>query len=145
MYRLQGATHFIFYNHTVGPDVESILNRYIELGIVSTLTWNLPLNSKKDIRTEAIFTAINDCNMRAAWLFEYLGQYEFFFKRYVHLTNKILNQDKKCDKHLTTLELILNQICFLKTREKLDTECTLDLVMLFVSKKLSINWKMSNE
>jgi len=72
MYQLQGATHFIFYNHTVGPDVESILNRYQELGIVSTLTWNLPLNSKKDIRTEAIFTAINDCNMRAAWLFEYL-------------------------------------------------------------------------
>ena len=28
MYQLQGATHFIFYNHTVGPDVESILNRY---------------------------------------------------------------------------------------------------------------------
>ena len=77
MYRLQGATHFIFYNHTVGPDVESILNRYQELGIVSTLTWNLPLNSKKDIRTEAIFTAINDCNMRAVSLFEYLGQYEF--------------------------------------------------------------------
>ena len=82
MYRLQGATHFIFYNHTVGPDVESILNRYQELGIVSTLTWNLPLNSKKDIRTEAIFTAINDCNMRAAWLFEYLGEYEFGKTRY---------------------------------------------------------------
>ena len=82
MYRLQGATHFIFYNHTVGPDVELILNRYQELGIVSTLTWNLPLNSKKDIRTEAIFTAINDCNMRAAWLFEYLGEYEFGKTRY---------------------------------------------------------------
>ena len=78
MYRLQGATHFIFYNHTVGPDVESILNRYKELGIVSTLSWDLPLKSKKDIRTEAIFTAINDCNMRAAWLFKYLGEYEFF-------------------------------------------------------------------
>ena len=74
MHRLQGASHFIFYNHTVGPDVELILNRYQELGIVSLLQWNLPLSSKKDIRTEAIFTAINDCNMRAAGRFEFLGQ-----------------------------------------------------------------------
>ena len=75
MYRLQGASHFIFYNHTVGPDVESILTRYKEIGLATLLTWNLPLLSKKDIRTEAIFTAINDCNMRAAGRFEYLGQY----------------------------------------------------------------------
>ena len=73
MYRIHGATHFIFYNHTVGPDVQLILAHYKKLGLATLLTWNLPLASQKDIRTEAIFTAINDCNMRAAWQYEYLG------------------------------------------------------------------------
>lgn len=73
MYRLQGAKHFIFYNHTVGPDVQSLLIHYQNLGLVTVLNWNLPLVSKKDIRTEAIFTAINDCNLRAIGKFHYLA------------------------------------------------------------------------
>ena len=77
MYRLQGASHFIFYNHTVGPDVQLILAHYKKLGLATLLTWNLPLASQKEIRTEAIFTAINDCNMRAAWQYEYLGWYPY--------------------------------------------------------------------
>ena len=77
MYRIHGATHFIFYNHTVGPDVQLILAHYKKLGLATLLTWNLPLASQKDIRTEAIFTAINDCNMRAAWQYEYLGWYPY--------------------------------------------------------------------
>ena len=70
MYRIQGAEHFIFYNHTLGPDVEKAIKYYIKLGIVSLLNWNLPLRSQKDIRTEAMFTAINDCNLRAVNRFE---------------------------------------------------------------------------
>ena len=77
MYRIHGATHFIFYNHTVGPDVQLILAHYKKLGLATLLTWNLPLASQKEIRTEAIFTAINDCNMRAAWQYEYLGWYPY--------------------------------------------------------------------
>lgn len=74
MYRLQGAQHFIFYNHTVGPDVQALLVHYQSLGLVSVLNWKLPLISKKDIRTEALFTAINDCNLRSVGKFQYLGK-----------------------------------------------------------------------
>lgn len=73
MYRLQGAQHFIFYNHTLGPEVEKAISYYIKLGIVSLQRWNLPLQSKKDIRTEALFTAINDCNLRAVNRFDLLA------------------------------------------------------------------------
>ena len=73
MYRLQGAKHFIFYNHTLGPDVEKAIRFYIKLGIVSLMQWNLPLRSQKDIRTEAMFTAINDCNLRAVGRFDLLA------------------------------------------------------------------------
>ena len=89
MYRIQGATHFIFYNHTLGPDVESILSHYKKLGLASLLTWNLPLSSQKDIRTEAIFTAINDCNMRAAWQYEYLGLYRNYGLGCIKMINQI--------------------------------------------------------
>ena len=73
MYRVQGAQHFIFYNHTLGPDVEKAISYYIKLGIVSLQQWNLPLRSQKDIRTEAMFTAINDCNLRAVNRFDLLA------------------------------------------------------------------------
>lgn len=73
MYRIQGAEHFIFYNHTVGPNVQKVLNFYQKQNILTILNWNLPLISKKQIRTEAIFSAINDCNLRASGYFEYLA------------------------------------------------------------------------
>ena len=66
MYRLLGVTDFIFYNHSVGENVERVLRYYQtqERVKVEVLTWNLPVESQMKIRTEAQFTALNDCNFR---------------------------------------------------------------------------------
>ena len=73
MYRIQGANHFYFYNHTVGPEVEAVLRHYNQMGILTLLHWNLPLLSQKQIRTEAMFSAMNDCNLRSVNRFKLLG------------------------------------------------------------------------
>lgn len=53
MYKILGADHFIFYNHTVGPDVEAVLRYYAKEGILEVLPWALPVKtqavSKKNI------------------------------------------------------------------------------------------------
>lgn len=46
MYRLLGADRFIFYNHTVGPDVEVVLQQYMKEGTVEVLPWSLPVKTK---------------------------------------------------------------------------------------------------
>ncbi len=72
MHKLLGVTHFVFYNHTLGPAVERVLNRYRRTGEVSVLRWNLPLRSQKQIRTEGMFTALNECNLRLVHRFEFV-------------------------------------------------------------------------
>ena len=69
LYHLLGATHFIFYNHSVGAEVETVLQYYIRNFnktkiSVTVLPWSLPLESQTKIRTEAMFTSLNDCNFR---------------------------------------------------------------------------------
>lgn len=64
-YRLLGTDQFILYNHTVGPDVQEVLTFYQNLGVVTVLPWALPVASQKQIRTEGIFAALNDCNLRS--------------------------------------------------------------------------------
>ena len=69
MYQILGVTNFIFYNHSVGPSVDQLLHHYQvhgnDTGIdVKVLRWNLPVESQMRIRTEAQFTALNDCNFR---------------------------------------------------------------------------------
>ncbi|KAK3874532.1 hypothetical protein Pcinc_020550 [Petrolisthes cinctipes] len=68
-YRLQGATKFTFYNHTMGQDVASVLRYYENLGLVLVLPWSLPVQSKGQIRTEGLFAALNDCNLRSIGLY----------------------------------------------------------------------------
>jgi hypothetical protein len=68
LYNLLGVTHFVFYNHSIGPDVQRVLEYFqthnsASLSL-SILSWNLPVTSQKKIRTEAQFTALNDCNFR---------------------------------------------------------------------------------
>ena len=70
MYRLLGATDFVFYNHSIGPNVEAVLRHFTARNqssggvTVQVLPWNLPIESQMRIRTEAQFTALNDCNFR---------------------------------------------------------------------------------
>ena len=42
-----------------------MLEYYANLKLVTILEWNLPIKSQKDVRTEAQFSAFNDCNMRS--------------------------------------------------------------------------------
>ncbi|KAK7072581.1 hypothetical protein SK128_003921 [Halocaridina rubra] len=71
LYQLLGTNHFIFYNHTVGPDVQKVLEYYQDEGIVTVLPWALPVKSQKEIRTEGIFAALNDCSFRSIKRFHY--------------------------------------------------------------------------
>ena len=69
-YSLLGATDFVFYNHSIGPNVAAVLRHYTARNqtntrvAVTVLPWNLPIESQMRIRTEAQFTALNDCNFR---------------------------------------------------------------------------------
>ena len=42
-----------------------VLDYYGKHQLITILEWNLPIKSQKDVRTEAQFSAFNDCNMRS--------------------------------------------------------------------------------
>ena len=66
MYRLLGVDHFLFYNHSIGEKASEVLGHYKVTGYVTMLDWNLSVASnRKMIRTEAMFTSINDCIVRS--------------------------------------------------------------------------------
>ncbi|XP_066257531.1 uncharacterized protein [Euwallacea similis] len=64
LHRVMGVDHFFLYNHTVGPQVNCLLQEYIKEGLITVLPWQLPLKSQKEIRTEGIFASLNDCLFR---------------------------------------------------------------------------------
>ncbi|XP_072390060.1 uncharacterized protein [Diabrotica undecimpunctata] len=70
--RLLGVDHFTFYNHTVGNQVDCVLRDYIDRGLVTVLPWNLDMVSQKDIRTEGLFAALNDCLYRFMYKYTHL-------------------------------------------------------------------------
>uniref|UniRef100_A0A6P7FPK6 Glycosyltransferase family 92 protein n=2 Tax=Diabrotica virgifera virgifera TaxID=50390 RepID=A0A6P7FPK6_DIAVI len=70
--RLLGVDHFTFYNHTVGNQVDCVLRDYIDRGLVTVLPWNLDMISQKDIRTEGLFAALNDCLYRFMYKYTHL-------------------------------------------------------------------------
>lgn len=73
LHRLLGATHFTFYNHTIGDRVDCVLRRYAEEGLVEVLPWHqLDVISQKEIRTEGIFASLNDCLYRHMYDSQYL-------------------------------------------------------------------------
>ena len=48
-----------------------MIQRYVNTGEVTVLEWNLPLRTQKQIRTEGMFTALNECNLRLVNRFEF--------------------------------------------------------------------------
>ncbi|GFY54159.1 glycosyltransferase family 92 protein [Trichonephila inaurata madagascariensis] len=76
-HRILGVEHFFFYNHTVGPAVDALLRYYMSQNIVTVLPWSLPILSQKEIRTEAIFSSLNDCVFRTMYLFHYVILLDF--------------------------------------------------------------------
>lgn len=72
LHQLMGVNQFFFYNHTIGDEVNCLLNDYVKEGIVTMLPWKLPLVSQKEIRTEGIFAALNDCLYRTMHLYSHV-------------------------------------------------------------------------
>lgn len=78
MNSLLGVSHFTFYNHTLGPRAECILKHYMDdspqnvsslfkRSTVTMLPWDLRMRSQKEIRTEGLFAALNDCLYRSMY------------------------------------------------------------------------------
>ncbi|KAK9883000.1 hypothetical protein WA026_001212 [Henosepilachna vigintioctopunctata] len=70
--RILGVEHFTFYNHTMGPQVDCLLRDYIAEGLVTLLPWQLDMVSQKEIRTEGLFAALNDCLYRSMYKYSHL-------------------------------------------------------------------------
>ncbi|XP_045478105.1 beta-1,4-galactosyltransferase galt-1 [Harmonia axyridis] len=71
--RIMGVEHFTFYNHTIGPQVNCLLKDYIEQGLVTMLPWQLDMISQKEIRTEGLFAALNDCLYRSMYRYSHVS------------------------------------------------------------------------
>ncbi|GJQ81775.1 hypothetical protein Trydic_g320 [Trypoxylus dichotomus] len=72
LHRILGVDHFTFYNHTVGPQVACLLEHYINTGLVTLLPWQLNMISQKEIRTEGLFAALNDCLYRSMYKYSHV-------------------------------------------------------------------------
>uniref|UniRef100_T1J425 Glycosyltransferase family 92 protein n=1 Tax=Strigamia maritima TaxID=126957 RepID=T1J425_STRMM len=70
--RLLGVEHFTLYNHTIGKDAACVLRQYQDEKVVSLLPWQLDMESQKEIRTEGLFAALNDCLYRNMYQYRYL-------------------------------------------------------------------------
>ncbi|XP_075170257.1 uncharacterized protein LOC142242577 [Haematobia irritans] len=121
-YALMGVSHFTFYNHTIGPHANCILEHYVRGDIpgnstaedifdinatpkilkslnyhkptIEILPWNLRMRSQKEIRTEGLFAALNDCLYRTMYRYKYLALVdldEFIVPRQVDTLNELLS------------------------------------------------------
>ena len=77
MNKILGVTKFTLYNHTMSPEVSCVLRHYIVEGGVTVLPWKLNMISQKEIRTEGLFAALNDCLYRNMNDFRYLMLIDF--------------------------------------------------------------------
>nr|CAD7420423.1 unnamed protein product [Timema poppensis] len=71
LYGILGVHHFTLYNHTLGPEVGCILQDYVSRGVVTLLPWKLNMASQKEIRTEGLFAALNDCLYRSMYRYSH--------------------------------------------------------------------------
>ncbi|KAK0172849.1 hypothetical protein PV328_006116 [Microctonus aethiopoides] len=75
LYKILGANHIILYNDTIGDETGCTLEYYEKTrGLVSLLPWHgLDMISQREIRTEALFAALNDCLYRSMYKYEYVA------------------------------------------------------------------------
>jgi hypothetical protein len=73
LHSILGVRHFTMYNHTIGPAVSCILNDYVKQGRLTLLPWQLPMMSQREIRTEGLFAALNDCLYRNMYHYGYVA------------------------------------------------------------------------
>ncbi|XP_014282306.1 beta-1,4-galactosyltransferase galt-1 isoform X2 [Halyomorpha halys] len=70
---LLGMDHITFYNDTMSPQIDCILHHYIAEGKVTVLPWRLDMASQREIRTEGLFAALNDCLYRSMYKFSHVA------------------------------------------------------------------------
>ena len=66
--RLFGADYFMFYNISMGSDVDKLMRSYIRDGLAGVIQWKLP----HDINHQGQLTAINDCLYRLSSKVSYI-------------------------------------------------------------------------
>jgi len=79
-HRLLGVSHFIFYNSSIGADVQRVLRVYQRRGVVTVLPWHLNLWDAKGryadldlapIHIDGQLAALNDCVYRTMYRYRY--------------------------------------------------------------------------
>lgn len=78
LHKLLGATHVTLYNDTLGPEAGCVLRDYeirsvpeSNYPLVTLLPWHhLDMVSQREIRTEGLFAALNDCLYRSMYKYE---------------------------------------------------------------------------
>ncbi|XP_076763785.1 uncharacterized protein LOC143431133 [Xylocopa sonorina] len=74
LHRLLGASHVTLYNDTVGAEAGCALKYYEAKGLVTVLPWHhLDMISQREIRTEGLFAALNDCLYRSMYKYKYVA------------------------------------------------------------------------
>uniref|UniRef100_A0ABD2XMA2 Glycosyltransferase family 92 protein n=1 Tax=Trichogramma kaykai TaxID=54128 RepID=A0ABD2XMA2_9HYME len=74
LHTILGASHVTLYNDTLGPEAGCALRYYESRGRVTLLPWHrLDMISQREIRTEGLFAALNDCLYRSMYSYEYLA------------------------------------------------------------------------
>lgn len=110
-----GVSHFTFYNHTLGPRASCVLQHYVngdfavddlnatkgehkkaaanQRATVTMLPWDLRMKSQKDIRTEGLFAALNDCVYRSMYRYQHVALIdldEFIIPRHNNTISELL-------------------------------------------------------
>ncbi|KAL5278665.1 hypothetical protein ACFFRR_003350 [Megaselia abdita] len=73
-------------------------NSQYKIPTISILDWNLSMRSQKEIRTEGLFAALNDCLYRNMYRYKYLALVdldEFIIPRHNNTLNDLLNRVNK--------------------------------------------------
>ena len=71
IHRIFGAEKFVFYNMSMGPDVQAYLESYIQQGIVDVIPWKLP--GPVDAHYHAQLASLNDCLYRYMYRSRYIA------------------------------------------------------------------------
>ena len=69
--RLFGASFFIFYNNSLGPDVARVVSTYVSEGLAEVVQWKLPVGNET-IHYFGQIAAINDCLYRTSQRTKYV-------------------------------------------------------------------------
>lgn len=99
LYYILGARHFTFYNYSVSPKMQCVLDRYKDDELISVLPWNLDMISDVEIKTEGINAALNDCLYRYMYTSKYIA--------IVDIDEMIIPR-----RNVTLVQLIKYDLCF---------------------------------